>query len=168
MNLDWIWRFLLVLFATSFRSKQFDVFFSGHVFWHPNIQPWGIHPETSRVDQKSSLRKLSTGFFFQPELDRNLPNCVFWIREKFWSSSGEVTEWPVSFQWRPETLWRKPLGGGAFVRYSLSRFHQPQHWSSSYLIQTVHQLRRWRFCNLFAVWLALAAIFALKQPASWL
>eukprot|EP00434_Breviolum_minutum_P026224 symbB.v1.2.023182.t1/scaffold2105.1/size89348/4 len=24
------------------------------------------------------------------------------------------------------------------------------------------------FCNLFAVWLALAAIFALKQPASWL
>ena len=173
MNLDWIWRFLLGLFATGFRSKQFDVFFSGHVFWHPDIQPWGIHPETSRVGQKSLLRKLSTVFFFS--------TWTIWIyRIAFF---GSVKFW--LFQWwsglylpsgGPETIYegnhvsviylcianpppkkkntRSILnmfiagslssfdfhgGGGAFLRYSLSRFHQPQHWSSSCLIQTVHQ-----------------------------
>lgn len=82
----------------------------------------------------------STGFFCSTWTGPESTDCVFWIREKFWFSSGEVTEWPISFQWRPETLWRKPLGGGAFLRYSLSRVHQSQHLSSSYLIQTVHQL----------------------------
>ncbi len=58
-----------------------------------------------------------------------------------------------------------PLGGGTFLRY---RNPVGLTITNPNTDPAAAPNGPCRFCNLFAVWLALAAIFALKQPASWL